>query len=355
MSTGSDKTEQPTQRRKNKAREEGQFVTSRELISSLQLIAFLLIAGAWGASWFQTTSNVLAHYLSRISQQSVSISSAQALMVGLCAESIFPLLIAGGMLVVATVGLHLATTGMGYSFKRLTPNIQKFNPVKRLTDTLKSSLASSISAALLLVVFAASIYWLVTTQMDAVVAIALTGLGSGIARVADMSMDLMWKGAGVLLLMGIIDFVRQFKRHSKTLRMSKQEIRDEMKEMDGNPLIKMRIRRLQREMRRNRMMKAVESASVVIVNPTHFAVALFYEHGKTGAPRVVAKGRGLIALKIKEIASRYQVPIVENPPLARALYKSVELSQEISPTLYRAVAEVLAYVHRLAKRAQPSG
>jgi flagellar biosynthetic protein FlhB len=149
-----------------------------------------------------------------------------------------------------------------------------------------------------------------------------------------------------------VDYGRALRRHTQQLKMTKQEVRDEMKDTDGNPMVKMRIRRLQREMRRNRMMKDVESATAVIVNPTHVAVALRYDHGSSGAPVVVGKGRGFIALKMREVAEKAGVPIVENIPLARALYKATELRQEIPPALYRAVAEVLAYVYRLTHSGQ---
>lgn len=347
MADKSQQTEQPTQRRKLKAREEGQFVTSRDFIGSLQFVGFLMMTGAYGAVWFRECREALAQYLSGVAQQSLSVETVQNLFVFLIARNVKPLLVAGGAMVAGTMGVHLASTGMGFSFKRLAPSASKFNPVKRLKDTYSQSFMSSLSALALLVVFIGALYWLIDKRLQSVILLSMTDFEAGLGAVADMSLDLMWKGAYILFFMGAVDFAKQFKRHTQSLRMSKQEIRDEMKETDGNPLVKMRLRRMQRELRRNRMMKDVETATAVIVNPTHYAVALLYEHGKFAAPRVVAKGRGFIALKIKEIARKNGVPIVENPPLARTIYKSVKISQEIPPALYRAVAEVLAYVHKI--------
>jgi flagellar biosynthesis protein FlhB len=145
----------------------------------------------------------------------------------------------------------------------------------------------------------------------------------------------------------MIDLARQKRRFSKQMKMSKQDIRDEMKQTEGNPQIKMRIRRLQRDTRRRRMMEDVKTATALIVNPTHYAVAIRYHHESMAAPVVVAKGKNYLAARIRARALAHNVPLVENPPLAQALYKSVEVGQQIPPHLYRAVAEILAYILRL--------
>jgi flagellar biosynthetic protein FlhB len=151
----------------------------------------------------------------------------------------------------------------------------------------------------------------------------------------------------VFLVFGVVDLYRQLQRHMRDLRMSKQEIKDEMKEMEGNLQMKARIRRIQRDRARRQMMKEVPKATAVVVNPTHYAVAIRYQLDSMAAPRVVAKGKNYLALRIREKARENQVPIIENPPLAQALYQSVEVGQEIPPHLYRAVAEILAYIFKL--------
>jgi flagellar biosynthesis protein FlhB len=165
--------------------------------------------------------------------------------------------------------------------------------------------------------------------------------------IASSLMELFWKASGVFLVFGSVDLFRQMRRHKKDLRMSKQDIREEMKEVEGNPQMKARIRRLQRDNARRQMMKAVPKATAVVVNPTHFAVAIRYSLEEMAAPTVVAKGKNYMALRIRQIAVENQVPIVENPPLAQALYKSVDVGQEIPAHLYRAVAEILAYIFKL--------
>lgn len=176
----------------------------------------------------------------------------------------------------------------------------------------------------------------------------------GARSVTNSLLSLLWKAAAVFVLFGAIDMFRQHRRYIKDLRMSKQEIRDEAKEVEGNPQIKARIRRLQRDARRRRMMQEVPTATAVVVNPTHYAVALKYDLDSMAAPRVVAKGKNYLALRIREKAIANEVPIVENPPLAQALYKSVEVGQEIPPHLYRAVAEILAYIYRLMNGRAPA-
>jgi flagellar biosynthetic protein FlhB len=159
--------------------------------------------------------------------------------------------------------------------------------------------------------------------------------------------DFLWKAAALFCGIGILDFVRVYRHHYKSLRMTKLEVRDELKETEGNPQIKQRVRRIQRDMARRNMLREIPNATAVIVNPTHFAVAIRYDMEEMSAPRVLAKGKNYLALRIRQIAVEHEVPIVENQPLAQALYKSADVGQEIPPQLYRAVAEVLAYIYKL--------
>jgi flagellar biosynthetic protein FlhB len=199
----------------------------------------------------------------------------------------------------------------------------------------------------LLLVFGLSIYSAVTTNASRLLAIPLSNLSIGLNTVRSLCMDMLWKATAFFVLVGMIDLFRQKRRFAKQMRMSKQDVRDEMKETEGNPQIKMRIRRLQKDVRRRRMMEDVKTASAVIVNPTHYAVAIRYHHESMPAPVVVAKGKNYLALRIRARALDHQIPLIENPPLAQALYKSVDVGQQIPSHLYRAVAEILAYVYKL--------
>jgi len=167
------------------------------------------------------------------------------------------------------------------------------------------------------------------------------------ARIGTILSTLLWRAAGFFVVIGALDLFWQRHRYMKQLRMSKQEIREEAKEQEASPHMKMRIRRIQRDLARRQMMKEIPTATAVIVNPTHYAVAIRYSLESGAAPRVVAKGKNYLAQRIRKKALEHQVPIVENPPLARALYESVEVGQEIPGHLYRAVAEILAYIYRL--------
>jgi flagellar biosynthesis protein FlhB len=168
--------------------------------------------------------------------------------------------------------------------------------------------------------------------------------------VQEAVMTLLWRAVLLFVVFGAFDLFRQIRRYNQEMKMTKQELRDEHKESEGSPEAKMRIRRIQREMRRKRMVHEVATATAVIVNPTHFAVALKYIPGEMAAPIVVAKGKNYLALRIRQRAIEAQVPLVENPPLAQALYKVAEVGKEIPPHLYRAVAEILAYIYRLMQR-----
>jgi flagellar biosynthetic protein FlhB len=158
---------------------------------------------------------------------------------------------------------------------------------------------------------------------------------------------LMWKAAALFFVFGCVELFRETRRHSNQLKMSKQEVKDEAKESEGNPQMKAKIRALRRNQARRRMMEEVATATAVIVNPTHFAVALKYDPEGMAAPIVVARGKNFLALRIRQRALDNQVPLIENPPLAQALYKSVRVGQEIPPQLYKAVAEILAYIFKL--------
>jgi flagellar biosynthetic protein FlhB len=194
---------------------------------------------------------------------------------------------------------------------------------------------------------ALAVYKIADANLGAYAGLARESLPPALRLVGDSFRDFLWKAAAMFCAVGILDFIRIYRHHFKSLRMTKLEVRDELKETEGNPQMKQRVRRIQRDMARRNMMREISNATAVIVNPTHFAVAIRYEMEGMTAPRVLAKGKNYLALRIRQIAIDHQVPIVENEPLAQALYKSADVGQEIPPHLYRAVAEVLAYIYKL--------
>ena len=347
MADRSSRTEEPTQRRLEKSRKEGQFPAAKEFVAALQFMIFLGLLGAFGAVWlaaFRASTRLLFEqaFSTDLKVETLSLIAWQL------ARKHFLPLVAGGLAVaVATVGLRLVTTQFGVSFKKLAPDFGRLNPANRLREMPRQNLTALVEAAVLIPVFLWAVYVIVRDKLEAFLALPLVGVESAFGFVTGSLMQLFWKAAWVFLVFGSVDLFRQMRRHRQELRMSKQEIKEEMKEMEGNPQMRARIRRLQRDRLRHQMMKEVPKATAVVVNPTHYAVAIRYQMETMAAPVVVAKGKNYLAKRIRQKAIEHQVPIIENPPLAQALYKSVEVGQEIPPHLYRAVAEILAYIFKL--------
>ena len=354
MADQGQKTEQPTQRRIKKAREEGNFPSARVFVAALQFLTFVALLHSWGPGWIATARNSLALLLDHALDARRDPRFLLTLGYTLIRQTQLPLLGAGAILVLATLAAQFAVTRLGLSLKKLTPDLKRLSPLARLRELPKQNIPALLQASIMLPVFGAAVYFLVRDHFDQFLALPLIGIASGAGQVGSALESLLWKASLLFFAFGAVDLFRQKRRYQQEMRMSKQEVRDELKEVEGNPLMKSRIRRLRRDMARRRMMQEVPKATAVIVNPTHYAVALKYTMHATGAPKVVAKGRNYLALRIRQRAIEAQVPLLENPPLAQALYKSVEVGQEIPAQFYRAVAEILAYVYRLMNGRLPS-
>ena len=347
MSDKSQKTEQPTPRRLKKAREEGNFPTARVFVGALQFLAFVTLLHSWGPGWVQTLHADMATLLQHGLDPRMSFSEIIRLGTDMLLHVLIPLGILGATMIGITLAIQLGVTRIGVSLKKLTPDIKRLNPLSRLTELPKQNLPSLLQAVVMIPVFAAAVYYLVTDNFQNYLSLPLRSVPDGAAVVGSSIQALLWKASFVFVVFGAVDLFRQSKRYQNDLKMSKQDIRDEYKEVEGNPIMKQRIRRIRRDIARRNMMHEVATATAVIVNPTHYAVALKYSMDGTGAPRVVAKGKNYLALRIRKRATENQVPLIENPPLAQALYKSVDVGQEIPAQFYRAVAEVLAYIFKL--------
>ena len=353
MADHSGKTEQPTQRRVEKARQEGQFVSAREFVAALQFLVFLGLLGAGGASWFAQFRETTRNLLSSAFTQDLTAQQCRRLAWQVFQSNILPLILGGLGIVAATLALRLGTTRFGFSLKKLTPDFKRLNPLARLRELPRQNFSSLVEASILLPVLLGAVYIIARDRLEMVLALPLAGVEAGARFLGASMMELFWKAAGLLAVFGCVDLFRQLRRYRQDLRMSKQEVREEMKDIEGNPQMKSRIRRIQRDRARRQMMKEIPQATAVVVNPTHFAVAIRYRMEAMAAPVVVAKGKNYLAQRIRQKAIEHQVPIIENPPLAQALYKSVEVGQEIPPHLYRAVAEILAYIFKLMKGRLP--
>ncbi|MGH9559246.1 MAG: EscU/YscU/HrcU family type III secretion system export apparatus switch protein [Bryobacteraceae bacterium] len=340
-------TEKPTQRRIERARREGNFPASREFISSIHFLGFVALTAAFGGAYIMRTARLMRYLLTSAFSANLTPNGVIDLMREAAVPELTPLMLAGAGLMGLAVFVQLASTKMGIAPSKLMPDFNRLNFIKRFSSVPAQNAPLFAQALLLLPLVGAVVYYEATENLGAFLDLPWMSAQAGSVRVAGVLETLLWRTAGLFLLVGLGDLFWQRHRYTDQLKMSKQEIREESKEQDGNPHLKARIRRLQRDLSRRRMMKDVPTATAVIVNPTHYAVAIRYSVQTPGAPKVVAKGKNYVAARIRKLANEHQVPIVENPPLAQALYKSVEVGQEIPSDLYRAVAEILAYIYRL--------
>jgi len=347
MNPSGEKTEQATPRRLIKARKEGQFASSRDLVSGLQFTVFVVLIAQTGPSLLATLKEVTRGLFNEAFRGDLGPDTLIGILHEALARGLSPLLYASAILLLTALAFQVSSTGFSFSLSRMAPKASNFDVFSKFKSLPQKGLVSAIQAVALVAVFGATIHWIVTKNGERLLMIPLSSFQVGLETLRSLCMDLLWKAAALFLLFGFIDFFRQKRKFSKQMRMSKQDIRDEVKESEGNPQTKMRIRRLQRDVRRRRMMDEVKTATAVVVNPTHYAVAIRYQHDTMAAPLVVAKGKNYLALRIRARALEFDVPLIENPPLAQALYKSVEVGEHIPPHLYRAVAEILAYIYRL--------
>ena len=258
-----------------------------------------------------------------------------------------PVWMAGLGLVGVALSVQMATTQFGFATANLAPQLSRLSPMGRLKDYPAQAMRQLGQALIVLTLASLALYALAIHSYPVILSWGRGGVASGLNGVAVTAGDLLQKGAVVFAVLGLIDVARAYRRYHHDMMMTKQEIKEEMKDAEGNPEVKRKLRRLQRERSRRRMMADVERATAIITNPTHYAVAIRFDLDSMAAPKVVGKGKNYLARRIRERAIAKGIPIVENPPLARALYQSVAIGQEIPAQLYKAVAEILAYIYRL--------
>ncbi len=342
-----EKTEPASPRRLEQAREEGQVPQSRELSAFLVLIAgsgALWVGGSWLA---QRISGAVSRGLTFGRDEAFDTTALPALFLHEAGEALAtlgPLLL---ILVAAALAGPFMMGGLNFSSKALAPDWTRLDPLKGFGRMFSMhSVGELVKGILKALLVGGVVAWVVLHEKDQVFALIGQPVEAGLHA---MGQTILFSTLVIVASMALIvtlDVPFQLWQYHSKLRMTKEEVRKEMKEMEGDPQLKARIRSQQREVARRRMMAAVPKAQVVVTNPTHFAVALAYDE-KMPAPRVVAKGRGAIAQRIREIAQEHGVPLLEAPPLARALYAHTDLDQTIPPALFRAVAEVMAYVYQL--------
>jgi len=351
LSGQGERTEKPTVKRKKDARERGQVVQSKDLAGALSLVAVASALGWFGAWMTSSIGGRLAEGFRQMGDAARTDVTPQAIAASIWPDLGLVATIAGPPAAVAaavTVGASVLQSGWTFAPKalelkwdRLSPStgFSRFAPLQAGGDLVKALLGLGVLTFVCygLVV---DLYWN---------APRLVGMSP--AEIAVYSWQqlwgLLWRSGVALAIVAGADYGLQFWRWYSKIKMTRQEVRDEFRSNEGNPEIKARVRRIQREMTRRRMLHAVKDATVVITNPTHFAVALRYSREQMSAPVIVAKGQDLMAARIRKMAAKHGVPCVENVPLARALYKGAEIGESIPGALFGAVAEVLAYLVRL--------
>ena len=343
-----ERTESATPRRREEARKRGQSARSAEVNAVGALLLGALFVRSWGVRLVDGLAATLRGSLMNLNRPELTVDSVIA------ALSSFSLEMAGMLgpifLVMIAIGLvaSLAQSGLILTLHPLKPDFSRVNPfegAKRLVSP--RSLIELGKSLLKLAIVGYAVWRIVQERVVSLVLLPAMAWQDGVATVVGMAFDVVIWAGSVLFVLALLDYGYQRFSFEKSLRMSREEIKEEFKQTEGNPVIKQRVRQLQRAVAQRRMMQAVPKADVVITNPTHFAIAIQYDPKTMRAPRVIAKGADLIAQQIKKVAAEHGVPTMENPPLARALYKACEVGQEIPAEMYAAVAELLAFVYRI--------
>lgn len=348
---GQEKTEQATDKRREESRAKGQIAKSREIPSVAVLFACLIYFHFNAAGLLQKIMAMMSSSFRSAAQVVITMDSAPSLLTGYIFKVFFMLMPLLALICVVALAANILQVGMLFSASALEPKLSKLNPLSGLKNLLSlKSAVELIKNIIKMSIVGFVSYQVIGDEIKNCLTLAERSVWGILIYMGKISFKILVTTCWVLVLLALLDYLYQRWEYERGLRMSRQEIKDEFKNTDGNPTIKARIRRLQREMARKRMMAAVPTADVIITNPTHLAVALKYEQGKQSAPCVVAKGADLVAEKIRAVARASNVPIVEDKPLAQVLYKMVKVEDSIPENLYRSVAEVLAYVYRLRQK-----
>ena len=348
-----EKTEEPTAKKRADARKKGQVGRSQELNTGfVLLIAFFVIKMLWEhiyAEIFMFTTYTYSHLMLNLDTESLLqlFISIVTLLVKTVFPVMFSVLIIGLAINFFQVGLNFNTEAIGLKLDKLNP----INGFGRIFS--KRSLVELVKSLFKILIIGFFLFRCLKDEIPFMPYFIYYDLATSLEEVSKILFTMAFQVIAVILVLAVIDYAYQKWQTTQDLKMTKQEVKDEMKQSEGDPQIKGKIRQKQRQMAMSRMMQEVPKADVIVTNPTHFAVALSYEQGMK-APLVVAKGADLVAQKIKRIAKENRVPIVENKPLARALYSTVEIGDAVPENLYQAVAEVLAYVYRLKKKTAPN-
>ena len=347
---GGEKTEEPTPHKLREARKKGQIPKSKEITSAFMiLISFIT---------FKASAKYMWEQIVKITYRAVDYTAAPfsaSLVGGYLKEAVFTFLLVMAplfaVIVITALVLESMQTGFLVSFEAIAPKFSKLNPIegakkffslKQYVELLKSLIKITVVVWL--------IYGVLKERFFIVLLAQQLSLWQVVAYTGELVMDVIIRICIFYIIIALFDYIYQKFEYIKSMRMSKKEIKDEYKRLEGDPMIKQRQRDAARQMSQSRQMGSVPGADVVVTNPVHIAVALKYKPNEMGAPKVIAKGKRLVAAEIKRMAEEFYIPIIENPPLARGLYKDTVADGNIPPQYYKAVAEILAFVYNLKKK-----
>ena len=349
--TAQDKTEPATPRRREETRKRGQVARSNDLTAAVSLLGALVVLYVGRESMVGRLQVFLQHCLGSAGDDPASVDAMKTMLIWAgkaLTEMVLPL-----MVVVFVLGLVVSFGQVGVLFTTtpITPSLDKLNPISGLKRMFSArSVVQLVMGLAKMSVLSMVAYLTLNGKLDALAQASLMSHWSLTEVAVDMMFTLGLRLALALLVLAILDLIYQRWKYERDLRMTKEEIKEELRRMEGDPHIKRRRREVQLQIALQRIRSAVPKADVVVTNPTSYAIAIRYDQQTMDAPKVTAKGLDFLARRIRELAIEHGVPIVERPPLARALYRTVEIGQEIPAQFYKAVAEILAYVYELAGR-----
>ncbi|VBB08079.1 type iii secretion system substrate exporter [Lucifera butyrica] len=345
-----EKTEEPTSKRKNEAREKGQVAKSSEINATFIILTAFLVLKIAGGYIYENLTAYMGYMFSQLAVHDFSNEGLQTLFLQFAlvfVKAVFPVMIT---ILVIAVAINVLQVGFVFSTEGLMPDLGRINPLNGFQRLFsKRSLVELVKSLFKVLIIGYFIYSFIYKEIGQLAALINFGLRDSLSTMAALTLDLVFQIGAVMIVLSALDYFYQWWENKQSLKMSKEEVKEEFKQTEGNPQIKGKIKERQRALAMRRMMQEVPKADVIVTNPTHFAVALKYEKKMT-APMVIAKGQDFLAVRIKEIGREHRVIVVENKPLARALYASTEVGEVIPAELYQAVAEVLAYVYKLKRR-----
>jgi flagellar biosynthesis protein FlhB len=348
-----EQTEKATPKRREESRKKGQVPRSTELAGSVSFLAIVLVVHAFFAPLMNGLQSTFQGYFSRLGEQSqdLTFQSAATAFIQAGGGGVTIVLLVFVIAFVVGIAANVAQFGFLFTTKSLKPNFGKLNPITGIQNIFGKRILVQLGKQLLKL-FAVGV--ILVNEIGGNLSFFLTVGQSSPAAIVNLTMNLIysiaWKFGVLLVIVGVLDYAYERWQLEQNMKMSKQEVKDEYRQAEGNPEAKSAMKKRQRETSRRRMMQAVPRATVVVTNPTHFAVALEWDETNMEAPVVIAKGADLMAKRIRELALQHRIPIMENPPLARTLYDRVEIDQAIPPNLYAGVAQVIAFVYKLKRK-----